>query len=69
MNQSHALLPLTMVGHSRPVRLVKIIAGRKLVRRLTELGLTPGVCFEIVHDHGGSLLLAVRNSRWRLGAG
>ena len=67
MNQSQNLLPLTMVGSGRLVKLIKISAGRKLVRRLGELGLTPGVHFEIVHDHGGPLLLAVRSSRLALG--
>ena len=56
-----------MVGSGRPVTLIKIMAERKLTRRLTELGLTPGVRFEVVHDHGGPLLLAVRDSRLALG--
>jgi ferrous iron transport protein A len=30
-------------------------------------GLTPEVSIEIVHDHGGPLLLAVRDSRLALG--
>jgi ferrous iron transport protein A len=47
--------------------LIKILAERKLIRRLTELGLTPEVSIEIVHDHGGPLLLAVRDSRLALG--
>ena len=62
-------LPLTMVGIGRPVKLVKITAGRQLCHRLTELGLTPGVSFEVMQDHGGPLLLAVRDSRLALGRG
>ena len=58
-----------MATPGQPVRLVRIAAGRKLVHRLTELGLTPGVVFEVLHDHGGPLLLAVRNSRLALGRG
>jgi len=75
MNQSSsqsthiAQLPLTMVGTGQPVKLVKITAGRQLCHRLTELGLTPGVCFEVMQDHGGPLLLAVRDSRLALGRG
>lgn len=58
-----------MIGCNCPVKLVKINAGRKLTHRLTELGLTPGVCIEVMQDHGGPLLLAVRNTRLALGRG
>ena len=58
-----------MAVRGQPIRLTKIMAGRKLTHRLTELGLTPGVHFEVLHDHGGPLLLAVRNSRLALGRG
>ena len=67
MNSSQSPLPLISVGSGQPVTLIKILAERKLIRRLTELGLTPGVSIEIVHDHGGPLLLAVRDSRLALG--
>ena len=67
MNPLNTPLPLTLVGSGRPVTLIKILAERKLTRRLTELGLTPGVRIEIIHDHGGPLLLAVRDSRLALG--
>ena len=58
-----------MAVRGQLVRLTKIMAGRKLTHRLTELGLTPGVNFEVLHDHGGPLLLAVRDSRLALGRG
>jgi len=69
MSLESVLYPLTMAKRGQPVRLAKIMAGRKLTHRLTELGLTPGVSFEVLHDHGGPLLLAVRNSRLALGRG
>lgn len=69
MSLENSMFPLTMVKKGQPVRLAKIIAGRKVAHRLTELGLTPGVNFEVLHDHGGPLLLAVRNSRLALGRG
>ncbi|MBK8046742.1 MAG: ferrous iron transport protein A [Anaerolineales bacterium] len=69
MQHSSDLVPLTLVGSGRSVTLIKISAGRKLVHRLSELGLTPGVRFEIIQDHGGPLVLAVRNSRLALGRG
>jgi len=58
-----------MASAGQPVTLIKITAGRRLTHRLTELGLTPGVSFEVMHDHGGPLLLAVRNTRLALGRG
>lgn len=67
--QSCSHCPLTMVARGCPVRLVKINAGRRLTRRLTELGLTPGVSVEVMQNHGGPLLVAVRNTRLALGRG
>ena len=69
MKPENSSFPLTMAVRGQLVRLTKIIAGRKLTHRLTELGLTPGVHFEVLHDHGGPLLLAVRDSRLALGRG
>lgn len=67
MSLENTLYPLTLAKRGQPVRLAKITAGRKLTHRLTELGLTPGVAVEVLHDHGGPLLLAVRNSRLAVG--
>ncbi len=64
-----SIFPLTMAGRGQTVRLARITAGRRLTHRLSELGLTPGVRFEVLHDHGGPLLLAVRDSRLALGRG
>ena len=69
MRPENSSFPLTMAVRGQLVRLTKIMAGRKLTHRLTELGLTPGVHFEVLHDHGGPLLLAVRDSRLALGRG
>ena len=69
MKPENSSFPLTMAVRGQLVRLIKIMAGRKLTHRLTELGLTPGVHFEVLHDHGGPLLLAVRDSRLALGRG
>jgi Fe2+ transport system protein FeoA len=63
------ILPLSMIAQGQRIRLVEITAGRRLRRRLTELGLTPGVEIEIVQDQGGPLLLAVRDTRLALGRG
>jgi len=66
---SNGLLPLSMVGTGQKVKLVEITAGTKLRRRLTELGLTPGVELQIMQDQGGPLLLCVYNSRLAVGRG
>jgi ferrous iron transport protein A len=62
-------LPLTMIAPGEPVKLVRIVAGHRLRRRLTELGLIPGVEFKIMQDEGGPLLLAVKDTRLALGRG
>ena len=62
-------IPLAMASIGEPVRLVRIDGGRQLVRRLTELGFTPGVEMYVVHDAGGPLLISVRDSRVALGRG
>jgi len=69
MKPENSSFPLTMASRGQLVSLTRISAGRKLTHRLTELGLTPGVNFEVLHDHGGPLLLAVRDSRLALGRG
>jgi len=66
---SNGLLPLSMVGTGQKVRLVEISAGTKLRRRLTELGLTPGVELQVMQDQGGPLLLSIYNSRLAVGRG
>lgn len=66
---SSQLLPLSMAGPGRRVKLVEITAGHKLRHRLTELGLTPGVEMMIIQDEGGPVLLAVHDSRLALGRG
>ncbi len=63
-----ALLPLSMVSVGKKIRLQHISAGKRLVHRLTELGLTPGVELTIIQD-SGPLLLAVRDSRVVIGRG
>jgi len=60
-------MPLSAVPVGRRVRLSRISGRPRQIRRLTELGLTPGVVIEVVRDGGGSLLIAVRDSRIALG--
>lgn len=59
--------PLSLAPIGRPVELVHIDANRKLMHRLHELGMTPGVELTVLQDVGGPLLLNVRHSRVALG--
>lgn len=51
----------------QPLRLLAVHADRKLVHRLAELGLTPGVTLTVVQAAGGPLLVAVRGARVAIG--
>lgn len=55
----------TRIG--QPVRLLAVHAERKVVHRLAELGLTPGVTLTVVQVASGPLLVAVRGARVALG--
>ncbi|MEM1583904.1 MAG: ferrous iron transport protein A [Nitrososphaerota archaeon] len=46
------VLPLSVVKEGKTVRIVKIIGGGGLVRRLYEIGLLPGVEVMIVRNSG-----------------
>lgn len=63
---STAQMPLTQARRGQAVRLLHIGTTHHRARRLAELGLTPGVHLEIVQDAGGSLLVAVRQTRLAL---
>ena len=63
------VIPLSMATADQEVELVEIQAGRKLTRRLAELGLTVGVKLKVVQDNGGPLLVSVRGSRIAIGRG
>ena len=60
---------LSSVPRGERVQLSHIVAGRRLARRLAELGLTPGVTLQVLHDNGGPMLIAVRGARLALGRG
>lgn len=51
----------------QPMRLVAVRADHKVVHRLAELGLTPGVAVVVVQATGGSFLVAVRGARLAIG--
>lgn len=62
-------LPLTQVKSGTAITLAEIHGGKEIVRRLVELGLTPGVHLRKLQDGGGPVILAIRDSRIALGRG
>jgi ferrous iron transport protein A len=62
-------LPLPLAGEGVAVRIVAISGGQRAAHRLAELGLTPGVELTVMRDNGGTLLVAVGDTRLALGAG
>ena len=64
-----ACIPLTEAKRGELVELVEINGGRKLARRMVELGLTTGIKLKVLHDSGGPMIIAIRDSRIALGRG
>lgn len=57
-------LPLSMATTGQRLQIVNVAAGHRASRRLTDLGLIPGVELEIVQDQGaGALIIAVGDTR------
>lgn len=58
---------LAGVPIGQPVRLLAVRGDHKVVHRLAELGLTPGVSLTVIQAAGGPLLVAVRGARIAIG--
>lgn len=59
--------PLSSLAVGEAGCLLRVCAGRRLRRRLAELGLTPGVQMTVLQNAGGPVMICVRNSRLALG--
>jgi ferrous iron transport protein A len=63
-------MPLSMAGAGRLLTVTEIIGGAGIKRRLSDLGLTPGVPVIVMSGcHPGPLLIDIRGSRLGLGFG
>lgn len=64
-------MPLSMVPCDSCVRLIGIQGGRRLRKRMAELGLNPGSTVRVVQRHGhGPMILAVKeDTRMAIGRG
>lgn len=64
------MIPLAMMRQGERARVLSISGGRGLVRRLTEMGLYPGVEIEIISNSGaGPLIIGLGGSRFGIGFG
>ena len=63
-------MPLAMLPENKEAKVVEVRGGRGLVRRLSELGFTPGAKVKILFSNSpGPMLIDVKGSRIALGRG
>ena len=63
-------MPLVMANSGKLLTVIGINAGRGLQRRLTDMGLTPGVQIRVMNgQYAGPVLIDLRGSRLGLGRG
>jgi Fe2+ transport system protein FeoA len=64
------MVSLVMVRQGERARVLRISAGRGLVRRLTEMGLLPGAEIEIISGRQpGPIIIRLQGLRFGLGFG
>jgi len=65
------MMPLSMVSPGEDVRLVAIRGGRRVRKRLADLGLTPGTILRVVQAgfHGPLIVAFKDDARLALGRG
>jgi ferrous iron transport protein A len=64
------MIPLAMMRQGERAKVLSISGGKGLVRRLTEMGLYPGVEIEIISNMGaGPLIIGLGGSRLGIGFG
>ena len=63
-------MPLAMVSPGETVAVDAIVGGRGLARKLTDMGLTPGVEIRVITNHmPGPVMIELRGSKVALGHG
>jgi len=63
------VLPLPMVPPNTTVRIVDVVGGRSRLRRIFEMGLTPGVIAFVRNNDIGPIILEVRGVVLAIGRG
>lgn len=61
--------PLALAEQGERVRITRLLGGRGMALRLTELGLNVGSEVRIAHRHGGQVVVVRGETRLALGAG
>ncbi len=62
------LIPLTMASPGEYVCLVEILGGKRVRRRLAEMGLNKGLTVQVMASNGdGPLIITVKDSRLAIG--
>ena len=63
-------VPLAFLSENKQATVVEVVGGRGLVRRLYELGFTPGTKVRVISSSSpGSVLVDVKGARIALGRG
>jgi len=63
-------VPLAFLSENKQATVVKVVGGRGLVRRLYELGFTPGTKVRVISSSSpGPVLVDVKGARIALGRG
>ncbi len=64
------MIPLAMVSDKDEVKLVEIHGGRRMRKRLADLGLNIGMTLRVIQHNGhGPIILAVKDARMAIGRG
>ncbi|KPK81554.1 MAG: hypothetical protein AMJ81_10515 [Phycisphaerae bacterium SM23_33] len=63
------VMPLSLAAVGRTVTFARAEGGVGLIRRLAEMGLTPGEPIRVLHRGPGPFIIMVRGSRLVLGRG
>jgi ferrous iron transport protein A len=63
------LLTLDELPPGMKARVVSLATGTRALRRLAEMGLTPGTTVEVLMDYGGPILVKVRGAVIAIGRG
>ena len=70
MENENYLIPLFMLREGEEGIVEKIYGGRGLVKRLLDLGFTPGTRIKVLHSNSyGPLVIEVRGSKLAIGRG
>ena len=69
-SEQQSRMSLIAVGQGKNVRIVDVIGGHGIKRRLASMGLVRGQEIEVIHNHRGRpLVISVLGSRFMIGRG